>query len=127
MSAWIVSENHISALVWGLKHWGVVEPDADDAEVAITLWSENHTSVNARYREHTPTPDYTYRAPDIETRTPAVMLKLAQCYEYQSCEHDAWELSTPCAWVGLLQDLIEHDFTDLQRTLAYSSAPWGIP
>jgi len=93
---------------------------------------ENLASINARYPntvgkpEHVPGPcepywlaPYVYHQP---SRIPSVVeaLKLIDCYEYQSCEHDGWKTSQA---KRLCEKLRGNLITALP---GYESAKWSI-
>ena len=112
MSAFVVSDTHIDALVSaGLAFarptepmaWYHAGPDSmerayqlrpdNQTEVGAMLLAANHTSVNLLYGERTATESaYSFRrlagVPD-----PVVVLKALACFEYQSCEHPDWATS----------------------------------
>lgn len=81
MSAWICSKKHIDALTTPSRQMSTQEPNM----IGQMLWEQNHRSVNYRYGENTPTPNY-----EFETCEPSLsvidLLKLLDSYEYQSCE-----------------------------------------
>lgn len=100
MSAFIVSKDHIDVLVNALLEADLVAEAKADA-VGKELWDENHRSVNYRYGESTATPDYVFTKAD-QPLDPSHVMAAAQCYDYQSCEHGGWELSTSWVWVCAL-------------------------
>ena len=51
---------------------------------------------------------------------PAAIAKLARFYDYQACEHDAWETSTAKAIVDALMARYPESLPD------YEAMPWGI-
>jgi len=129
MSAWIVSSDHIDALVQSAMERGVswrvvgdkwVKATPDNAsEVGRMLWRENHRSVNYRYNQRTRTPHYDYR-PSKHVLSPGFVMAQVACYEYQTCEHPAWYGSQAYRLT-----------TALTRSLArelpgYDDAPWGV-
>jgi len=145
LSAWTVSKTHVDVLVRGLIeaggyfHRGVWQEvtDANATEVGQMLWRENFRSVNSRYNERKNTPPYTYLHPDqfiITSRTwgntqylepqshinPAVLAKQVSCYDYQSCEHDAYEKSRAHSVVQALAGSL------LGSVKGYDEAPWGV-
>jgi hypothetical protein len=144
MSAWIVSKEHIDALVqagtstrddfrvrW--YHNGVSHKlDSTNVDaVGVMLWQECYRSVTHRYEDTTdgqrPGPIGLTRY-DIEDYTftrgqqlPLVAsLKLIHCYEYQSCEHDGWEASEAQTFCHALRKLL------ITRLPGYGDAPWGV-
>lgn len=122
MSAWIVSKEHIDALVTGLVRSGIAAPTGlSPDQLGQALWAENHASVNARYGEEDSAPAYVHAVLDLP---PAVLLKQVHCYDYQSCEHGGWETSPANAWITTLDGLLSRVTSDTSP--AYRDAPWGI-
>jgi hypothetical protein len=133
MSAWRVSEEHISALVYWMIKAGLTDEDRAD-EIGAMLWWENYKSVNARYSESDEIPGYKYRVPtpipagpdgypnayDPEDMNHA--LKLVACYDYQSCEHDGWEASIAYRRSHALRAYLENQGADRD----INDGPWGI-
>jgi hypothetical protein len=124
MSAFMCSDAHISVLVNAAVEHGIglpvnaFDPDAQFRMLVI----ENERSLKARYGErafgmigvgvHRFTP-----GPSL----PAVhVLKLAQSYEYQACEHDGWETSIAKKWIGTLIAGLVYEIP------GYDAAPWSI-
>ena len=142
MSAWIVSENHIRLLVEALYKYEVVDgiyhhmytPDT----LGKMLWRENYKSVNCRYNKRARAPHFTHDSTAVIAwtypslgrgvirdlaRNPRLVYKQACCYQYQSCEHDAWKRSAACSLIARLLEVIEkttgtEEMDDRQ--------PWGI-
>lgn len=136
MSAYLVEENHVAYIIEAAiklgctytltKAAGTNDIDAARLICANMLTTENQNSVNARYRE-TETP-YIWTAEALESYhwndsdfTAAQIIKSCDCYEYQACEHDAWE------------DSAAHKITQAitsraaSQTPGYDSAIWGAP
>lgn len=97
MSAYIVSDKTIHAIVKGFEIYGV-EYAAENYEKPIqviinmnevrngigqSLLDQNYKSVNHRYRENTETPEYRFE--DVEINA-GVLLGCIECYNYQACE-----------------------------------------
>jgi hypothetical protein len=124
MSAWIVSKRHIDALVTGLVRSEVVSPAeyGDEDKLGALLWEECHRSVNYRYGESEPTPDYAFERLDVE---PVSLLKQAACYQYQSCEHPEWGHSNAYEWTQRLIDQLGRAGYS-HTSPGYDAAPWGI-
>ena len=134
MSAFIVSDTHINALVrYASRHklsvyfnrqlgfpFGKERLNVHDNEQAIAqiLLDENVKSVNYRYRDNE-VMSITYdRGAPILTAIQAI--KAAQCLRYQSCECDDFEES-------IAFKLIEAIIADaIPRLEGYESAEWGI-
>lgn len=133
MSAWIVDKRHIDVLVAAaeqleisLKPFGfsASAPGKLRDELGAMLWAENHASVNARYREDTETPPYSFEPVRVEALSFAVVMKAIGCYCYQSCEHDGWETSNARAFCQALGCSVAESYAS--KMPEYTAAPWGI-
>jgi hypothetical protein len=97
--------------------------------VGQMLWSENLRSVQCRYEDTKPTelpgtddiPLYDAHAPWPQPIDPVEVLKAADCYEYQSCEHPGWETSESRSFIMRLRQRA------WQHLPGYDDAPWGAP
>jgi hypothetical protein len=134
MSAFIVTDTHINALVrYASRHklsvffnrqlgfpFGKEQLKVYDNEQAIAqiLLDENVKSVNYRYRDNeVMTITYDHGAPILSA---IQAIKAAQCLKYQSCEHDDFEDS-------IAFKLIEAIISDaIPRLEGYESASWAI-
>lgn len=101
MSAYIVSDYHINAIVtwavfndvavWQPRRRCWMQIDLSTAQhFAATLYSENVRSVNARYGERTKRTGFTYKPVPINHLTAADIIKACDCLDYQSCETETW-------------------------------------
>ena len=128
MSAFIVSDSHINALVrYASRHkvgvsYGatVMRLNAFDNEQAVAqiLFEENVKSVNYRYSESETTQiDYDRGAPIL---TAIQAIKAAQCLRYQSCEHPEFENSLASKFI---EAIISNAIPDLD---GYDTAQWAI-
>jgi hypothetical protein len=136
MSAWIVTNDHIAAMVelaigggadadrvyWdelGDGHGKQVGRFADDRQrIGQILVDENHRSINHRY----PGDDDsgTYRQPDyLQNPTAVEGIKIVHCYRYQSCEHPGWETSPAYRLCEAILEKLAHQIP------GYDAAPWG--
>lgn len=130
MSAWIVPDIHIDALVtWAVANRvsyyfdeirkGIAE---DPQKVAGILYAANVASVNHRYDEDTPTDDFTFKRLNPVVKDPVVILKACDCFDYQSCELDSYEYQSE-AW-KIINAIRQKAITQLP---GYSEAPgWPI-
>jgi hypothetical protein len=122
MSAFIVSEEHIAALVLegadSYWFWNGETQRESPSGIGQMLWEENHRSVNYRYREDTPTP--VYRHVGSKPYKAVERLKLLSSYVYQSCEHPEWETSRAKAYCDMLQNALIHELP------GYSAAEWVV-
>ena len=128
MSAFIVTDTHINALVrYASRHKITVaygnptmrlNVSAHEQEVAQLLIDENIKSVNYRYSEaETSLIEYDRGAPILSA---IEAIKAAQCLRYQSCEHSDFEES-------IAFKLIEAIISDaIPRLDGYESASWAI-
>jgi len=142
MSAFVVSKSTIDAIVtaavWGVKECaaasnfnrplfqGRLLTESKVHALGECLWYENQLSVWHRYpadeRER-----HIYLYPcknghfDVPALRPVVeVIKLIDCLEYQSCEHDAWETSAARKFCVDLR----HRLTSYLP--GYDAAPWGL-
>ncbi len=120
MSAFVVSEAHIDALVltglalaaadpqlrplrWPTSEEGVgTLTPATAQRTGTMLYAENTRSVNHRYTESFPPPPYILQ-PMPFTPNPTVLLKVIRCYEYQACETDDWPFSEAASFCRQLR------------------------
>lgn len=122
MSAFVVSKTHIAALSnYYVRKSGRQFSLRERIDLANMLMAENVKSVNARY-DHDEEPE-TFEADEIingPSYDAVTILKAAQCYSYQSCEHDGWMTSEA------------HDVIEFIKSMAisalpgYDEAPWEI-
>lgn len=144
MSAFVVTRAHIDALVTAAV-FGVVECRLIDgfhspyfqgsplgvAKVHILgerLWRENVISVRHRYpgdRSLDVEYFYTFPTKDSSFNPPALrpvveVLKLIECYMYQSSEHEGWMLSEARAFC------LDLTWRLIQYLPGYEAAPWGL-
>jgi hypothetical protein len=118
------SDAHISALVCGAVKYGIdlSQEWAVPAELFAALVCENAESLRAQYGRGAK--EMIGEAPHRFISGPALpalhVMKLAQSYEYQVCEHDGWETSKAKRWIAnLISGLIYH-------LPGYDAAPWAI-
>lgn len=112
MSAYIVDEHHINALVnfgrservtvWDKQRDLMHDFWKDYIMLGQVLVDENYKSVNYRYREHTTPYVYVFHY-DTKPRTPVQILKAINCLEYQSCGHPEYYSSLA---YDILQNLV---------------------
>jgi hypothetical protein len=139
MSAFMVSSDHIDALIH-LALFGPVDstnwyaPMFSNPSRKLDVFSacilgyelerENVLSLRARYPKQTHLME-PYVFPDnlftVPPRLSAVAaLKLLQCYEYQSCEHEEWHDSATRRFCDHLKDSL------IRQLQGYEAAPWDI-
>ena len=123
MSAFMCSDEHIGALVHGALVYGIDFPRGLTApELFAELVCENAASLRARYGKDAKEMigEAPHRFKPAATLPAVHLLKLAQCYEYQACEHDGWATSRAKKWIdNLVAGLI-------YKLPGYDAAPWAI-
>lgn len=144
MSAFTVHIAHIHTLINASRAFGgaeLVDQRAADL-LGQLLWDENYRSVNYRYTESEPTPDYRATLIDADL-SPVAVLKAIDCYEYQTCESPDWDQTRAHAFVTALRNVILGQHADLGRqvpsrydrsrteyayksTTEYDTAPWEV-
>lgn len=136
MSAFIVTDDHINALVaYAVREQIYFSPlpnaacvkiyDLNAPEIGRLLMDENVASVNHRYQgridedEKNAAAAYTY-ADFPRALTHIEAIKAAHCLDYQSCEHDGWD---NCTAQRILKAIVYHASA---RLPGYDAAPWAI-
>lgn len=147
MSAYVVHPDHVNYLVAAAYHFGVADrsphiyhygPDNavelmsiyDRDQLVQMLMQENINSVQHRYPNDTPyslpgpvpTPiaDTLRYHPSRIPVTSAQVFSAIRCYEYQSCEHPAWDTSKAksfCRWLTLAA---------MRHVPGYDAAMWEV-
>ena len=144
MSAFVVEKSHINAMLKGAfqvaRKYGedkftyyhnhqsrdLTSSNAD--EVGQVLLDECIKGVSYRYEDSPLTglpgrTDAEYLIPFQfyalgKQPKPIEIIKITQCYEYQSCEHTEWETSEARSFC---KALIEHTISEIP---GYDEAPW---
>ena len=119
MSAFIVNDTHLSAIVRYACRNNIGRVPGQEQETIDLLHAENVKSVNYRYKENTPLTGTVYNAFATEL-TPIEVIKACQCLDYQSYEHPGWGESAACR---LLKAIQHHAITNIQ---GYDAAAWEI-
>jgi hypothetical protein len=121
MSAFMVPVEHIRAMLnaglvtrYGPLSWQTRDLTGTDAwreltpatatAVGAMLLAENRRSVDYRYSEDEIEEVYTHGPSRL--RSPVVILKAIDCYEYQSCETTEWEQCEAHHFCQALRDLL---------------------
>lgn len=124
MSAFILPTNHIAALTSYANYQNILRQKPE--RVFEILTEENYCSVNYRYSENSkPAPaDLIYRELPIswlkDTHISVKILKLANCYTYQSCETESWETSEAKA---IIDEIVSEAIANLP---GYDEADWVL-
>lgn len=139
MSAYIVSDKTITAIVEGFKYMdfqvGLTNPIKQETyyartnplEIGQILLNQNYKSVNYRYNESTEPHEFvmTYKTDEYgyrEDYTLGEIYGCINCYMYQSCENPEWEDTEVYHALHALKDDIAEK---LIRKLG-DKMPWGI-
>lgn len=130
MSAYVVSDAHINALVmWAAVHGASysynessrVDFRGNEQQCASLLHTANVESVNYRYREQGDYGGFVFRDyPEWRKLTPVVVLKLCDCFDYQASEVRNYR-GTIGAQV--IDGIRSHAIRMLP---GYDAAPWGL-
>lgn len=130
MSAWLLPDAHMNALVDGAIRLGIIAPE-DAQKTGAMLRRANTKSIRARYgyaRYDTPEtydrPAYRYRAPR-EPLSDVSLFKNVGCYDYQTCEYDSYEKSPAARFVRRMKAALEARGIS-HESPGYAEAPWGI-
>lgn len=101
MSAFTLGSDHIDLLITvamripGFNEKYINIPKTADL-LGQDLLNENFASVNYRYSEEEPVPEYHWTpVAELQTENLSALMLLqilnaVHCYQYQSCEHPAW-------------------------------------
>jgi len=129
MSAFLCSPKHIAALATFAENNGLCESQLDAAKI---LCQENVASVAHRYPDTArdtskhwldlDMDDYIWLSSRPERQASAHVRKLAESYQYQSCEHPGWESSD----ARELTDRIIAEASATSRCSDVHTAPWSI-
>lgn len=114
MSAFIVGKTHIDAMLTPLQSYN---SDDELSEMGNTLWQENYKSVNYRYRENEVAPEYRFTS---NAQSNVQVLKLCDCYDYQSCETDVYEDSEAYKIVNMIRKIVCSSLD------GYDEAEWAL-
>lgn len=136
MSAFLCSEQHIAMLAnfascndiyLHAKYYDNPDATKDAGDIAQALARENINSINARYPDSDTEGDnlFILNCRDIARKgtkqyQAVEIIKAAQCFEYQACEHDEWNTSDA-------KTVIDKIISAAIRQLpGYDAAPWGF-
>ena len=131
MSAYTVSDKTISGMLqvvrlarcgvgvyWSGESYRITSDNLN--EVGQKLVNENYRSVNCRYDEDTKPHEFSVVPLSMAELTPVQIIKLCDCYSYQSCETDDWKLTEAFAIYDALRGAA------IAMLPGYEDAPWGL-
>jgi hypothetical protein len=115
------TDAHISALVNATREYRIDLPRGySPEEWFAVLVAENVLSLTSRYGKRDAPKKTTHRYTPGPALPAIHVIKLAQSYDYQSCEHDGWETSEAKRWIdNLIAGLV-------YQLPGYGAAPWAI-
>ena len=90
MSAYLCDDVHLATLAVAYADLVGMPPDFAQ-NLADALKLANLRSVNHRYAEDTPFEGCSLAQHQARTRTPAELMAMLDCWEYQSCERPEWQ------------------------------------
>jgi hypothetical protein len=103
MSAFVVSYNHINAIVhWAVFNKCLINFNINPDELGQILWDENVVSYNYRYSETGNAETFIYLPERARQLTDIELIQALRCLNYQSCQHDDWEKSEAFNYVERL-------------------------
>lgn len=134
MSAYVVSMETISVITDAILSYGIpyigehYEPPArfyisdinrDRKAIGQGLLRQNYASVNYRYGEDTPAPEFEYKDVDWDFGT---LLGCIECYEYQACETPDYSDS---AIHRALNEIKTTMLPKIIKEVLLQEVPWG--
>jgi hypothetical protein len=135
MSAFVVSNNHINEIVRYidtpnfsslsyikrmLSYPETLEGEKLFQYIGYELMNENCKSVNSRYKTNEFIPFVFKRKVGDKKLSPVEILKLINCLDYQSCEHDTWKESNAYLILSVIKNFA------ISRLQGYENAEWTI-
>lgn len=133
MSAFICTPKHINTIVSYAAQKDValyltndsgqryrVRAERDPELIAECLTKANYDSVNFRYSESREVPVGEYFPVATAFISPAAIIKLCDCLDYQSCEVDGWEDTDAAKIISTIRN------TAVVNVPGYSDAAWTI-
>jgi len=119
-----LTPEHLSAIVYGLKKFKIIDCCYPDNGAMIHLLEENMEEYSSRYPNNSQdvldlVDYYEYKHPTDKPDAIA-LYKLAQCYQYNSAESPEWEKSEAKRWTDSLM------IATIQALPAYNAAKWTI-
>lgn len=124
MSAFILNHSHIDALVDFARRQKLCGTMLTHElnELGQHLIEQNIKSVCYRYRENEGSYATEYRFCEPARRlSPVEIIKAAQCYDYQSCEHPGYEATRAAKLMASIRD------EAISMLPGYVGAAWELP
>lgn len=123
MSAYIVSDETITAIVKGLEKYcrayGIVYLESPE-KLGQILVDENYRSVNERYNEESK--PHKFQMKKLEEFNDGILFGCLTQYEYQACETDDYYSTN----AGLLIYICMKEMLRKRINSQYGETPWGL-
>jgi hypothetical protein len=120
MSAWMVSDNHINALInfeLRSKFSSIRDPQA----IGQLLVDQNVRSLVARYgKVDGQRAAHTFKFTDTPPLAPVIILKQCDCYDYQAGETKDYQRTKAAKVIARIRSAA------IDALPGYDDAPWGI-
>lgn len=123
MSAYIVSDETITAIVKGLSKYCRDYSyfyNHDEDELGQILLDENYRSVNCRYDEDT-TPHH-FKMKKLEKFDDGILFGCLTNYEYQTCETEDYNSTL----AGVMVHNVMKEMLRKRINSQYGETPWGL-
>ena len=123
MSAYIVSDETITAIVKGLSKYCRDYSyffNHDEEELGQILLDENYRSVNYRYDEETKPHHFVIR--ELEEFNDNILFGCLMNYEYQTCETDDYNSTL----AGVMVHNVMKEMLRKRIKSQYGDYPWGL-
>lgn len=123
MSAWLVTDTHISALTQAAVQYQIIHPD-QRLELAQRMKQNNLLALHHRYRDDAPPDDFTEIEIDLTTveapLRPDVLVDGFRCWDYQCMEYDGYNERIEYKLMGQLVAKLH------EQHVIHKSDRWGI-
>lgn len=122
MSAFIHTDITYSRILRTVEEGSFTDSPMTPLEFVLLIRAENYRSVNYRYDEETPVPEFN-PDPDITAFTAVELVKILRSVRYQSCECRDYEATE--AYKALMIVMAHAASGVVARLPEYDKAPWG--
>ena len=119
MSAYILNDENLDAILTACQLHNLYSHGKDLSAIGQALKDQNFRSVNCRYNENeTPSP---YQFKGLTKLYSIVqLLKICDCYEYQSCETKDYQETDACKIINYIRKNL------IKLIPGYDGAKWGL-
>lgn len=126
MSAFVVSDTHIDALVTAGRVWEVLESDEEAQRMGAAMKALNIEAVSHRYEAQYDDEHKAYRFSSLgSVIKPVIVFNALACYAYQACELPDW--NTRQGNVGKVRAFLDDLYrAGARRLRGWDDAPWEV-